>query len=531
MVIAPVSIREDYWETFTLSEADLDFLYNHLFEIETPLTPQELATVLVGERIRQERQNLESQKRADGTVYLPKDHFEIGQAIVLPALNWSKGKVTGVRPGNNPDIDAFEVIEVAFESGETMEFASGLEDHPLNQPITISPDDQLLNIEPVLQRYGDDLAKKLEAAFEANPDLVRIAGRWFPRALLVDVGVGYLNLAEAVLDMANGGPLTTRTLLEQIELPTDVNAKLTEFSLNLALQEDPRFDEVGQAGKILWFLQRLEPENVQQPPVYLRYNDLPYEHDALTPDMLALEAELDDELSDIVSPLPMVEDEVTIPLLYPHWRAGTLPLTRHIKKLFPTAYETPRVQFTLVDGISGQKYSGWVVRSNHRYVYGLKEWYDAQEIFPGSLIRIQKSKNPGEVIISADKHRPTREWMRTVLIGADGGVVFAMLKQNISTPFDERMAICIPDVSALDKNWEQMAKQHLSLEQVVTNTMRELGKLNPQGHVHAEELYATVNVVRRCPPAPIFSLLATRQKFVHLGDLHFRLDDSDQQGS
>lgn len=530
MVIAPVSIREDYWETFTLSEADLDYLYNHLLEIETPLTPQELTAALVAERIRQERQALENQKSPDGAVYLPKDHYEIGQALILPALNWGKGKVIQVRAGNNPDVGVFEVIEVALETGETMEFAAGLEDHPLNQPITISPDDQLLNVEPVLQQYGSYLAEKLESALEANSDLVRIAGRWFPRALLVDVGVGYLNLAEAVLDMENGGPLTTRALLEQIELPTDVNPKLTEFSLNLTLQEDPRFDEVGQAGKTLWFLQRLEPENVQQPPIFLRYTPTDYDRSVLTPDMLSLEVELDDELSDVNYPSSTAEDEVVISLLYPHWRSGTLPLTRRIKKLFPTAYETPRVQFTLVDGVSGEKYSGWVVRSN-RYVYGLKEWYDAQGIIPGSLVHIQKSKNPGEVIITADKHRPNREWMRTVLIGTDGGVVFATLKQNISTPYDERMAICIPDISAVDRNWELMSKQRLSLEQVITSTMRELGKLNPQGHVHAEELYAAVNIVRRCPPAPIFSLLATRQKFVHLGDLHFRLDEDNQQGS
>jgi hypothetical protein len=61
----------------------------------------------------------------------------------------------------------------------------------------------------------------------------------------------------------------------------------------------------------------------------------------------------------------------------------------------------------------------------------------------------------------------------------------------------------------------------------VVNTVRELAKLNPQSHVHASELYANVNIIRRCPPGPILALLASRPWFVHVGDLHFRFDDSE----
>ena len=35
-------------------------------------------------------------------------------------------------------------------------------------------------------------------------DLVRLSGYWFPVDLLVDINSGYLNLAEAALDLANG---------------------------------------------------------------------------------------------------------------------------------------------------------------------------------------------------------------------------------------------------------------------------------------------------------------------------------------
>jgi hypothetical protein len=73
-----------------------------------------------------------------------------------------------------------------------------------------------------------------------------------------------------------------------------------------------------------------------------------------------------------------------------------------------------------------------------------------------------------------------------------------------------------------------MQKERPPFERVVVDIVRELTKLNPQGHVHASELYASVNVVRRCPPGPILALLVSRPWFVHVGDLHFRFDDSEQ---
>ena len=65
---------------------------------------------------------------------------------------------------------------------------------------------------------------------------------------------------------------------------------------------------------------------------------------------------------------------------------------------------------------------------------------------PGSLIRVQHGKKPGEVVIVADSRRSSREWIRTVLVGIDGGTVFAMLKQVVTAAYDERMAVAVPDV-------------------------------------------------------------------------------------
>ena len=59
-----------------------------------------------------------------------------------------------------------------------------------------------------------------------------------------------------------------------MELPSGVNPKLAEFSLNRALQDDARFDEVGPAGQVLWSLRRLEPDGVREVPQFLRYTNI-----------------------------------------------------------------------------------------------------------------------------------------------------------------------------------------------------------------------------------------------------------------
>jgi len=525
MVMVNFSIGEEYWENFQLQDADIEFLYNYLLELETPLTPQELITALVKERILREKRSIEQQRSSGGDLYQPKGTYAVDQNLVFPALNWRQGKVVAVRQGQNPDLGDFQVIQVAFKDGDQREFASNLESHILNAPPKIQEDNVSLDPTSVLETHFDELVERLEEDLETHPDFVRIAGRWFPRALLVDVNAGHLNLAEAVLDMAGGGPLPTTALIEQIELSSDVNPKLIEFSLDRALQEDPRFDEVGPAGDILWYLKRLEPPEVLEPPQFLRYPGMDYDRSLLTPEMLDLERELDDELSPLAS--VNTEDEVEVRLTFPHWRSGSLPLSSRLRHLFPTAYEAPLIRFMLVDGDTGDQFPGWVVRQK-RYVYGLKEWFEERGLIPGSIVHVRRGKRAGEVEITTDNRRSSREWIRTVLVGSDGGIVFAMLKQIVTATFDERMAIAIPDEKAVDQVWEQMRKEHPPFERVVVNAVRELAKLNPQSHVHASELYAAVNVVRRCPPGPLLSLLASRPWFVHVGDLHFRLNDSEQ---
>lgn len=525
------SMGEDYWDNFELLPEDIEFLYNYLLELETPLTSLELTEALVDERIRLQREEIERQRTTGGDLYQPRQSYSVDQALIFPAMKWQHGQVTAVRAGQNPDLGDFQVIQVTLEDGSHHEFASSLAEHKLNQPPKFDDDFGYLDRTSVLQDYQDDLIYTLEEELQSNPGFVRIAGRWFPRALLVDINVGHLNLAEAVLDMQGGGPLTTTELLEQIALTNEPNSNLLEFSMDLALQEDARFDEVGATGDVLWYLHRLEPSEVLTTPQYLRYSEIDYDRSVLTPEMIALEQTLDDELAP-VDGLASVDgkyqylNEVEVRLIYPHWRSGTLPLSSRLRHLFPSAYEAPRVRFQFIDGDNGKAFPGWVVRER-RYVYGLAEWYENKGVITGTILKVRRGAQPGEVIVQADTHRPNREWIRTVLVGSDGGVVFAMLKQTIATPFDDRMAIAVPDRKGVDAIWEVPVREQPPFEKVVVSTVRELAKLNPQSHAHASEIYAAINVIRRTPPGPLLWLLASRPWFKPVGDLHYRMSDTD----
>src|SRR6476660_3285770 len=344
MVSDPL-ISTDYWTDLQITQQYAEYLHNHLFELETPLTARELVSVLIDERIRLERLAVQARRLNGGKTYLPKESYQVGDELIFPALNWKHGKVTALRSGANPEMGTFDVLTVDMGNGAERLFAANLSNHVLNEePVTV--EEEGFDAAAILNGQGSAIEKKIEASFQADDNLVRIAGRWFPRALLVDVNVGHLNLAEAVLDMAGGEPLPTPALLKDVALPEGLNPKLAEFSLNLALQEDERFDEVGPAGEVLWSLRRLEPIEVRDAPLHLRYTPIEYDRAVLTPQMLDLESQLDDELNEFETKSNKDVKEVTVALIYPHLRSGTLPLSARVRPLFPTAYESPRVRFT-----------------------------------------------------------------------------------------------------------------------------------------------------------------------------------------
>lgn len=525
MVFADFEIGQSYWQSLEITPEDIDFLYTYLIDKETPLPSSQLAEALIKERIRSEKEQLERRQEENGTIYMPNMVYEVGEKVQFPALNWISGTVTDIRAGNNPEHTDLQVVSVALENGNTKQFAANLNDHILNDT-TINPEeDEVEDEQAIIDQFRTDIIEKLEGKLDDNKDLVRIGADWFTKSLLIEFNIGHLNLAEAVLDMHNGGPLPVSTLLEQIEVDSDDPDELVEFSFNYALQEDPRFDEVGPSGVLQWFLNRLEPKYVREKPVELTFEPIEYDRTILTEDMIKSEQRIDDEYVEpqLLEKKKVSQKEVSVVLNYPHWRIGSIPLTAKTQPIFPTAIDTPRVKFKLIDA-KGQELSAWVVRP-FNYVYGLRDWYEEMELMPGSIIKFKPGKEPGEVLIVPEKKRSNREWIRTLLIGADGGIVFAMLKQTITADFNERMAIAIPSTEVLDELWQQRANNPRPLKTDVINIMKELAKLNPQGHVHSVELYAGLNCVHRCPPGVLYSILASSPEFIAVGDLYYRLSN------
>jgi|AutmiccommuBRH23_1029490.scaffolds.fasta_scaffold00711_24 hypothetical protein len=513
--------QQNIWDNFEVNNNDIEFIFSRLFDAETPTNTNDLVKILIQEKIRIERIRREGLERSKGDIYLPKDDFHIGQKLTFPALNFKSGEVKAIREGNNPEIGEFSIIKVDFSSVSTKEFASKLQDHQLNNTNIILDEETDLDFDDIYGGYKKKISQLLIDKLNSNQDIVQIAGFWFPRSLLIDINIGYLNLAEAVLEVSEGGPLSTISIIEQIELPTDSNIMLTEFSLNLALQEDNRFDEVGPAGKTLWFLHRCEPDNVRTTPKFLNFDKQKHFDNSKYSDYLTqMNAGVFDELEYSRTDENEPSKNVTISIIYPHIISGTLPLSSNLEKLFPTAYESPRIRFTFVDGDSQKKFAGWVIRDK-KYVYGLEEWYKINEVLPGSLVHIKQGKIPGEVNVSIGKKRPTREWVRTATLNSEGKISFSMTKQLISTAFDDRMAIAISNHEQIVNLWDKYL--NIPTEKLVSNFVRELAKLNPQGHVHAQELYAAFNIVKRVSPSYVLFLLENSSDIEHLGDLYFRI--------
>jgi hypothetical protein len=515
---------DKYWvEDFQLEQSDIDHLYNVLLEIETPLSTDQMALILVRHRVRIEAEKREAQI-SPGDTYLPRKEYKSGDIITLPQFSDVQGTVKEVRPGENPDDASFSVISVELDSGEVVELASQYEvEHPLNvDPIVEEQvEDSHLVSEEIFIEYGGYVAERLEETFSDHDDLVRLAGRWFPKSLLAEVNVGHLNLAEAVLDMYGGGALTTPEILEQIGMMDDVNQRLAEFSMNYALQEDARFDEVGAAGQVLWYLHRMEPDEVRNVPEWLEYDPLPEAPDLLTDEMKEMEQEIGDELSDIPVQRGPVPQSVTITLTYPHRRAGTLPLSHQLRRMFPTAYRAPRIRFTIVDGDTGEEIPAWVVMSGG-YVYGLKKWFETHDVPAGGYLTIERTDVAGTVMVKYAGRSPRKEWVLTAFI-ENSRLHFENRQRTVSCEYDELMMIDVADDEAVDKLWAQVRSRKISFEELVSSITRELAALNPQGNVHAKTLYSAVNVALRCPPGPIFSLLVAHPQFEQVGGPYWQL--------
>jgi hypothetical protein len=235
--------------------------------------------------------------------------------------------------------------------------------------------------------------------------------------------------------------------------------------------------------------------------------------------MRALERELDDEWSDLDTPA-QVSEPVEIVLTYPHWRSGTLPLSSRLARVFPTG-RTHRIRFIFVDGDTGAEMPGWVIREG-RYVYGLGEWYRANNVPVGAYLGLSRGERPGTVVIQPRHRRTRREWVRVVL-PADGRLAFEMHREVIPCAYDELMMLAVGAPEEMDTVRARTREQKLSLSQLVGEIFSELVKLSPQGNVHAATLYSAINVAIRTPPGPMLEELVASGKYAPVGDNYWVL--------
>jgi hypothetical protein len=516
-----------FWrDQFEVTPDDLEFLYQLLLDIQAPKKLSELATALVQEYLRRENSKIENEL-AKGIIYLPKNQYDIGQQLVFPALEFAVGEVVQVRAGENPEYGDFEVIKVKFPEGYR-EYASILARHRLNYEANAqtSTNKGQLTATELYTLYRNEIDESLLYALEEGErakDFVEVDGSWMLADMLADVHVGFLNIAEALIEM-QGKPIKPEQILAEIELPAHLNPAMRTISLNFALGADPRFDRIQNGGDRLWFLRRLEPPDLVNPPALLKYTPIQYNRALLSVELLQIEWELDDEWgeSGLSSELPRIVPSTVLTLTYPHRRFGTLPLNGRTVNFFPTETRGKSI-VTLVDGRWGTRFNGWVVHEG-RYVSGLAKWMDDHQLPVGAYITLERSNTTNEVIVDYRTRRPKREWAR--IASADLGarrLRFEVNKIQVACEYDEYMIVAEEQSEPIAELRDQLMRDGASLAQIVEQVVPELTKLNPQGTVHAKSVYSAVNIVRRSPPGPIFYALISNRRFRDVGGGFFTL--------
>jgi hypothetical protein len=519
----------EYWQNLSLTPDDLEYLRGLLLEAEGPLTTRQLALALVTERCREEEDSLRA-GLAQGTLYQPKKSFHVGEKVIFPALDFRSGRVVSSRPGQNPEYGAFEVVTVDFGPDRRQRsFAAGLAGpHKLNADL---PDQlaavDLLSPERLLSTAASTLPEWLAARLSETEGFAGFEDRWFPRDLLADVHVGHLNIAEALIEVRQA-PVSSDVLLKEIDLPAEVRPETALFSLESALASDGRFDQVGWDELHRWYLRRLEPEEALDIPEALRVSPFDFDRNAIAPELRQIEWELDDEWSDeTLAEMSAARASVpaaTLLLTYPHLISGTLPLNSRSRPLFALG-RAERTIITLIDGRWGQRFLGWVVKSG-RYVAGLRPWFEQHKLPAGAFIIVERRDDSGEVVVDFRPKRMRREWTRWAQVVDNDRLDIQLRKQEVACEYDDLVIIGDDRPSELLRLRQVPTYAQASLADLVHQIFTDLAGLSQQGTVHAKTLYGTVNVLRRCPPGPIFYVLSTDSRFESAGDGYYRLSIS-----
>jgi hypothetical protein len=522
-----------YWQQdFDFLAEDLSQVYEEILDRGQPVSTADLARLVMEQHCRREEEDLRA-GLGDGRLYRPKDRYETGETLVFPALGLMQGKVVGDRPGRSPDYGEFTAIRVEFEGsdggGEKIrEFASGLEgEHTLNQYERVEDlmsAGELRGVAELYDAYGPAVEEQLVSALSDHEEFVQYKEEWFLRELLAVVQDGHLHIAEALIEI-RAMPLQPTEFLADLDLPAEIPEAVRILSINHAMEADERFDNIGDSGRDIWYLRRLIPQPVVSPPDRLQRVDEPYDRSDISPELLAIEREIDDEGSgeEVWGPTRRIY-RASVGLTFAHWRCGTLPLTVRVRGLFPeaTRHHTPVV---LVDGQTGDKMQGWIVHEAS-FVYGLEGWYEQYRLPVGATIRLERTRDP-RVITVDFQPQPLRPLWLKVATAQAGKLTFQVRKSPIACEYDELLAIGEDNPTEIDKLWSASNSRGDTLYQIMVQLMPGLVELSPQGTVHAKTIYTAVNVLKRVAPGPIFALLSTEPAFVAMGGGYWTFDEAN----
>ncbi len=509
----------EYWSAYSFTSGDAEYLYSFVLEEGKPKRITDLAMAIIRLRTEQESAAIRNQT-SDKKFYQPKNSYQVGETLSFPALKFESGKVVGVRPASNPELGVFDVIAVEMPNGLQREFATNFaREHRLNdqEPTSFMDSGSLTTVDELYELHGTHVADVVGNALEGNTEFIRIGDEWFLNAMMAEVNIGHLNLAEAVLDVVNGGPLTADQILHDLGLPPDVAANVQEASLNSALGADERFDEVSLNEIPAWFLRRLEPVEVREVPSQL----IPTHFlgtTTLNEDLERLAADLDDELDydgALVEPL----DRALVELTFSHRRAGTLGWGKQLAAVLPQT-DKPRIPLHFKDRVSQKEMTVWLVREG-RYLWGLADWYKANDIPTGAYIEVSRSDADNLIWLDYRRHKPKREWVR-VASARDGRLHLEMAQRAVSCDVDELMSVFVDDPRTLDGLRNDRPRD---VAQAVRESFPEITKLSPQGNVHARTLYSAVNIYARTAPRDVFSALVAGGSYVPVGDNYWHLGE------
>lgn len=513
----------EYWQSFSLTPTDIEFLRNHLLDAERPQSTRELALALVTERCRREEADLRAEL-ARGVLYQPKKSFAVGDKIIFPALDFRLGTVIALRAGENPEYGDFDVITVDFGPDRRQRsFAARLDaPHKLNAD---APDLLIAataaSPEKLLATYARTLPDALADALSKEPTFAGFEDRWLSRNLLAEIHIGHLNIAEALIEV-NGEAITTEALLKELDLPAEIAPEIRTFSLQSALAADGRFDQVGVGDERRWYLRRLLPPEALDVPLPLRYTPQSFDPATLPANLARLAWELDDEWSEDLGGEPEQRaglTTTTVLLTYPHLASGTLPLNRHTRAFFPKGHGA-RTMVTLIDGRWGNRFTAWA-HHNGRYVAGLRPLFDKHKLPAGAYITLERRDDSGEVVVDFRPKRMRREWTRWAQVIEGPRLDIQLRKQEVSCEYDELMIIGDDRGEEILNLRTTPLYAQMPLSELVFEVFTDLAGLSTT--VHAKTVYSAVNVIRRCPPEPIFAALASDPRLEEAEPYFFRL--------